>query len=256
VAGNLIFELERKMIRFRKMLSIPLVLLLVSPLASAHGIWFAQRAGELALVYGDGAKDDPIVPKADKIGNLRAFDDQGKSLAVGLVKTDHLLLIDAEGDPAMLGATLDNGYFSQQADGKWKKTPKSATPNVKKSGRYYKSAIHQTRDLARAVQPLADQPLQIMPVESRLPLKKGESMALRVLFNGKPLAGLKLATDFVNDPDHQSAVTDAQGMVTIKVPNQGLNVIYATHEVPATTEDADIVQHAATFSFLLKPLAH
>lgn len=244
------------MIRFRKTLGVLLVLLLVSPLANAHGIWFAQRAGELALVYGDGAQDDPIVPKADKIGNLKAFDENGQPLAADLVKTDHLLLLDVEGDPAMLSATLDNGYFSQRADGKWKNTAKSATPNVKKSGRYYKSAIHQTRDLARAVQPLADQPLQIMPVEPRLPLKKGESMALRILFNGKPLAGLKLAPDFVNDPDHQSVVTDAQGMVTIKVPNQGLNVIYAIHEVPATTEDADIVQHAATFSFLLKPLAH
>lgn len=244
------------MIRFRKMAGIFLVLVFISPLASAHGIWFAQRAGELALIYGDGAKDDPIVPKADKIKHLRGFNENAQAVPTQLIATEHLLLIDRKTNPAMLSAVLDNGYYSQGADGKWVSKPKSATPGARKSGRYYKYAVHQTRDLSQAFPPQADQPLQILPVEAGLPKKKGESMTLRVLFNGKPLAGLKLAPDFVNDPDHQSITTDANGMVRIKVPNQGLNVIYATHEVPASGEDADIVQHAATFSFVLKPLAH
>lgn len=228
----------------------------LAPAAHAHGIWFAQRAGELALVYGDGAEEGAIVPKLDRIGGVQAVDERGQAMPVHLLKTDHLLLVDAEGDPALLGATLDNGYFSQRADGKWKNTPKSQTPNVRKSGRYYKHAIHQTRDLEQAIQPLAGQPLQILPLHPRLPTRKGQILTLRVLFDGKPLAGVKLAPDFVNDPDRQTARSDARGLVRIKVANQGLNVIYATHEVPATTEDADIVQHAASFSFMLRPLAH
>lgn len=244
------------MIRLQKLASALLLLACLSPAANAHGIWFAQRAGKLALVYGDGAEDGPIVPKADKISQLQALDANGQPLPMLLTKTEYLLLVDTRDAPALLGATLDNGYYSQQRDGKWVNAAKSATPDAIKSGRYYKHAIHQSGDLNQAVQPLADQPLQILPVEPQLPRKKGEIMALRVLFNGKPLAGLRLAPDFANDPDNRSVKTDSQGIVRIKVPNQGLNVIYATHEAPASTEDADIVQHAATFSFLLKPLDH
>lgn len=236
--------------------AILIAALSLTPSAHAHGIWFAQRAGELALVYGDGAEEGPIVPKFDRVGGVQAVDENGQAIAVQLLKTDHLLLVDADGEPVLLGATLDNGYFSQRADGKWKNTPKSQTPNVRKSGRYYKHAIHQVRDLAQAIQPLAGQALQILPVSPRLPTRKGEMMTLRVLLDGKPLAGLKLAPDFVNNPEQRTAPTNARGIVRIKVANQGLNVIYATHEVPATTEDADIVQHAASFSFLLKPPAH
>jgi nickel transport protein len=32
----------------------------IAPLVHAHGIWFAQRSGELALIYGHGADDQAL----------------------------------------------------------------------------------------------------------------------------------------------------------------------------------------------------
>lgn len=229
--------------------------LVFSPSASAHGIWFAQRAGELAMIYGDGGKDDPIVAKFDRIRPLTGYDAAGQPVPSQLIKTDHLLLVDRTANPAVVAGVLDNGYYTQDSDGKWLAKSRSEVANARKSGRYIKLAIHQTRDLSAPLNVLPDHPLQILPVRPTLPQQKGDAITLRVLFNGKPLAGAKVTPDFANDPDGLTVSTDRHGKVRLKVANHGLNVIYVKHETPAVGEDADLVQYAASFSFLLMPKA-
>lgn len=225
----------------------------LSTTANAHGIWFAQRAGELAMIYGDGGKDDPIIPKIDKIKHVTGYDASGQPVPSPLVKTDYLLLVDRSANPSVVTAILDNGYYTQDSNGKWVAKGKSEVANATKSGRYFKLAIHQITDLEKPLSALPNHPLQITPIQARLPKQKGDAITLRVLFNGKPIAGIKVSPDFANDPDGPQLKTDRDGLVRLKVPNQGLNVIYAKHEVSAVGEDANIVQYAASFSFLLKP---
>ncbi len=223
--------------------------------ASAHGLWFAQRAGELAMIYGDGGKDDPIVAKFDRIRRLSGYDAAGRPVPSQLIKTDYLLLVDRAANPAVVAGILDNGYYTQGSDGKWLAKSKSEVANARKSGHYIKLAVHQTRDLSAPLNALPDHPLQILPVRPTLPRQKGDAIALRVLFNGKPLAGAKVTPNFANDPDGMTVTADRRGLVKLKVANHGLNVIYAKHEVPASGEDIDLVQYAASFSFLLMPKA-
>lgn len=229
--------------------------LVFSPSACAHGIWFAQRAGELAMIYGDGGKDDPIVAKSDRVRLLSCYDVAGQPVPSQLIKTDYLLLVDRTANPSIVAGVLDNGYYTQGSDGKWQAKSKSEVANAKKSGHYIKLAIHQTRDLTVPLNALPNHPLQILPVRPNLPRQKGDAITLRVLFNGKPLAGAKVTPDFANDPDGMTVTADHRGLVKLKVANHGLNVIYAKHEVPASGEDADLVQYAASFSFLLMPKA-
>lgn len=82
----------------------------------------------------------------------------------------------------------------------------------------------------------------------------GDSLTLRTLFQGKPLAGAAVLADFVNDPDATPLRTDKDGTVTLKVRNQGLNVISVVHETPTDKPaDTDKVQHRSTLSFVLAP---
>ncbi len=46
----------------------------------AHGIWFAERSGELALVYGEGAEDDAIVSRAANVTGIAAYDAKGAAV--------------------------------------------------------------------------------------------------------------------------------------------------------------------------------
>ena len=77
-------------------------------------------------------------------------------------------------------------------------------------------------------------------------------LKLRVLYQGKPVGGARVLSDWVNDPDEKGATSAKDGTVTIKVRNQGLNVIVAVFksppEDPAKTND---VENLASLSFVL-----
>lgn len=97
---------------------------------------------------------------------------------------------------------------------------------------------------------LPGQVLQIASVTTALPTRQGQSLKMLALFNGRPIAAVKVLTDFVNDPEAKPLLTATDGTVTVKVRNQGLNVIFASHEVSAgASEDADVIQYTATLSF-------
>jgi uncharacterized GH25 family protein len=77
-------------------------------------------------------------------------------------------------------------------------------------------------------------------------------LRLRVLYEGKPVAGALVLGDFVNDPDAKPIESGADGSVVLKVRNQGLNVITAQLATPP--EDpvkTDKVEHLASLSFVL-----
>lgn len=80
----------------------------------------------------------------------------------------------------------------------------------------------------------------------------GESIKLRVLYKGQPVAGARVLWDFVNDPDGKPVLTAADGTVTIKVRNQGLNVVTAIFNSPASEPNkTNTDEHLATLSFVL-----
>ena len=87
--------------------------------ASAHGVWMAQRSGEMAVVYGHGAEDLDMIRRFERIREVSAFDASGAAVKSGVRKTDHLVLFDLASKPSVLALVLDNGFWSRQADGKW-----------------------------------------------------------------------------------------------------------------------------------------
>ncbi len=87
------------------------------------------------------------------------------------------------------------------ADGKEVNQRNRAVPGARSSGHYMKYAVHLRGHLDRPVGPLPGQVLQLTPTAARLPGRMGDSITLVALFQGKPLAGAQVVTDFVNDPE-------------------------------------------------------
>jgi nickel transport protein len=218
----------------------------------AHGIWFAQRATQLALIYGVGADDLDSVKRLPLIKSMAGYDADWKPVETSLRVAGPLLLVDSESDPAVVAAVLDNGIWSKTPDGEWLKKGKDEVKNATVSEHTFKYAVHIRAPLSTAVPPLAGQTLQIVPVEPKLPDQMGQPLKLRVLFQGKPVAGARVLSDFVNDPDGKPVKTAADGGVTINVRNQGLNVIVAILDSPSDEPaKADKIEHCATLSFVL-----
>jgi len=218
----------------------------------AHGIWFAQRSGELALIFGEGSDDEATVHRLPGVRDLGAWDASGTKVATKLVPADRLLLVDVQQKPAVVACALDNGLWTVGPDNQEVNKGKSQVPGARSSGYYMKYAVRVLGDLKTPLGALAGQTLQLTPVTAALPKRIGETVKLRALYQGKPLAGAAVTADFVNEPSGMPLRTDKDGTVTLKVRNQGLNVISVVHEVkPDAGVDADKIQHRATLSFVL-----
>ena len=105
-------------------LSISVVLAAVTlmPLANnanAHGIWFAERSDQLAVIYGVGADDLDMVKRLPKITNISAYDVMQQPVETSLRASEFLVVVNTDEHPAVVAAVLDNGYWSKTPDGEW-----------------------------------------------------------------------------------------------------------------------------------------
>lgn len=217
----------------------------------AHGIWIAQRSNLLAIIYGVGADDLDMIKRISKVKSVTAYDENGKEVPTKLTANGPLATVDIDSQPAIIAAVLDNGPWSKTADGKWHNKGKDEVPDAKVSEHTWKYAVHLRKELT-AVPVLPGQTLQIVPVKAPLPVKMGEVVKVRVLYQGKPVAGAKVLADFVNDPDQKPLKTGKDGTVSVKVRNQGLNVLAAIYDAPPAEPAKTFKdEHLATLTFVL-----
>lgn len=220
--------------------------------AHAHGIWFAERSNQLALVYGLGADDLDVIKREPKIKSVTAYDEHGKEVSTRLTASGPLLVVNTDNQPAIVAGVMDNGLWSKTADGKWCNKGKDEVPSAMLSMHTFKYAVHLRRPVQGALPLLPGQKLQIVPVGNHLPDRLGQPLTVRVLYDGKPVPGAEVQPDLLNDPDSEPMKTGADGAVTIKVRNQGLNVVVAKFDSPPSEPaKSDSDEHEATLSFVL-----
>lgn len=237
--------------RIRLIAAAALSLATVVP-AWAHGIWFAQRSGRLAVVYGEGAEDVDVHRRLDRLRLVGAIDAAGSPVAVRLQPSDPMVFVDSDKPVAIVTATMDNGFWSRAPSGKWVAKAKDEVPGASAGGRYLKYATHLHVLPEAELKPQAGLAFQIVPVGAAFPRRKDERLTVQVLYGGKPVAGARVWQDMVTDPDGAAVTTDADGRASITVRNRGLNVVKA--EYSTSFDDpakADLTEHVATLSFML-----
>jgi nickel transport protein len=226
-----------------------------STVAHAHGIWFAQRSTQLALMYGVGADDLDMVKRFPNITSTTAYGPDGKAVPTSLYVDGRLVLVSTEHQPSVVASVLENGMWCKTPDGKWHKKGKDEVPDAVLSQRTIKYTVHIRGPLTAPIGPLPGHTLQIVPVSATLPAMMGEPIKLRVLLNGKPVAGARVMHDFLNDPDGKPVLSGADGTITLKVRNQGLNVIMAVIDAPTDQPTKyNHLEHSASLSFVLPHL--
>lgn len=223
--------------------------------AQAHGIWFAQRATQTALIYGVGADDLDMVKRLPLITGTYGYDADWQPVATKLRAAGAIVVVDSDAPTVAVAAVMDNGTWARTPDGKWHKAGRDTVPNAEVAEKTMKYAVYLTGVPNAPVPVLPEQVLQVVPVEKTIPQKLGDKLKLRVLFNGKPVKGAAVQHDYVNDPDQVPVKTDANGIATIKIRNQGLNVVAATFKGPADDpKKVDHIEYRATLSFVLPHL--
>jgi hypothetical protein len=214
---------------------------------SAHGIWTAERRGNIEVIYGDGAAEDAYDPK--KVSGAWASDLRGARIPVTVKQLEDHVRLEPVEPPAVLSVALDNGYWTQAPDKKWLNVGETKVPDALDSGRYYKYTLAVLEEGAK-LPPLDKLKLVIVPQRDPMSVEVGEELEVQVLVDGKPASNVELIADFVNAPEEVSAKTDAQGKAKITVRSHGLNVIAASTTVPSEDPDARVRGMFSSLSFI------
>jgi uncharacterized GH25 family protein len=223
--------------------------------AQAHGIWFAQRARQVALIYGVGADDLDAVSRLDKLTSVTGYDENWQPVPTTLRVAGAIPVVDSEGPVAAVAAAMNYGVWTKTPDGVWHNAGLDEFPDAVVSERTMKYAVHLTQMPTSPVPLMEGHTLQLVPVSPAIPQLAGQPIVVRAFYEGQPLAGARIQSDYVNDPDQAPVLTDAYGYAVIPVRNQGLNVLIAVYVGPSD-EPARYahVEHRATLSFVLPHL--
>src|SRR3981081_2467585 len=141
--------------------------------AHAHGIWFAQRATQLALLYGIGSDDLDAVKRLPLVHSIACYDVHWKPIPTNLRVSGPLLLVDSDSQPTVVAAVLFNGIWSKTPEGEWLKKGRDEVPNATTSEKNYKYAVRIVGPLSTPIPALPGQTLQIVPIDATLPVLMG-----------------------------------------------------------------------------------
>ena len=221
---------------FLRTLHAGAVMVFLAPaVAGAHGIWIAERHGTQAVVYGHGASDE-------------AYDPQ--KLKTVTAQEDHALL-GVPGNAVVVSSVFDNGFWAEGPDGKWVNKPKSEVPGAKQSSQSRKFAVAILDHLRKKPEPQG-LPFEIVPLIDPTILEAGNELPVQVLVDGKPVEGVEVAADYVNDSHAAPVKTDAEGIARIRIRNAGLNVVGAAYSSPLSdSKEADKLSYFTTLTFNL-----
>lgn len=215
----------------KTVLALSLLGTLVIGQASAHGLWTEQRRGNIEVIYGEGAEDNAFKP--EKISGAWAYDAAGKMIPVTVERLSDHARLKPLSEPAVISVALNNGMWSQTADKKWKNEGRTKVPGAVKALQTFKYSLAINKPDAK-LPALDNLKFVIVPQVDPLSVGPGKPLPVKVLINGKPAPGIKLIGDFRGLPEVVSAETDAQGLASVVVRNEGLNIIAAETLAPVT----------------------
>jgi len=184
--------------------------------AFAHSFWIEARRGHFEGVFGHESSVEGYPSKS--LTESWAWDEQGNAIQVDVQRLDdHARLVPRE-PPAVLVAALDGQFFSRtEGEG----------VNLKYGITVLKPKAKLNLETAKDIR------MVLLPEVDPLSVGAGNALPIRVLVDGKPVAGVKLSQDYrglgTRSGSGDSPPTDKDGRTRIVVRNPGWNVIAGFH---------------------------
>jgi nickel transport protein len=219
------------MVPMNRFVPIAVVMACLTSAAGAHTVWL-EPAGNSDSDYrvmfgGHAGKKETYKP--EKLKSVDATDAKGNALKISRDVTADGVLLHVNGTPAIITMHFDNGIHSRGDSGPSVEKPMNEVPGAKRATyavKYHKTIVAWS---PRVTKPL-DQPFEVIPLEGSQP-RAGQPMKVRVLQQGKPVAGVKLGRG--EEGSAADPVTDADG-VAVFIPAAGFNKLWAGKRTPVS----------------------
>lgn len=209
---------------------------------SAHDYWIERHGREYSVVFGHGKHREDVDPA--KIKTIRAFDSQGKAVAVSREKKEKAVVLKPAEQPSIMAVEIDNGYWSKTIYG-WKNLPKRQASRVVEANRsfnYSKTILSWSEAAQRSLDGFM---IDMTPLKNPFQMKAGEKLPVRVLFMGKPL----VKAEVIGGDHEKVAETDKDGIAQVPL-TKGDQLFTISHKDPLKGDpDADYRSITSTLSF-------
>jgi nickel transport protein len=228
---------------------VPLLLacLVCFPAAvSAHDLWVEPEAGGYQVLYGhhpqvshEGARQIPYA--AEGVRSVICLDAAGGRRAVKIGSGSP---VRVEGDCPVLFVMTSSGYWTRTTAGT-KNIKKTEAASPLGAWQSFESVKHLSGWGPAAANPVGT-PLEIVPAGDPLALRDGDKLSVRVLADGKPVAGAIVLYD-----GKVRGETGADGAVNVRIRHGGMQLIQASVRTPSPGPEADEVVHTTALTFTL-----
>lgn len=199
--------------------------------AVAHTVWLqpvAKGAGDYQVYFGGHAgKLETYQP--EKLKKVDALDKSGKSLPVSRKVTADGVQLHVDGSPSMIAMHFDNGIHTRPPTGPTVERPMNEVAGATRATyavKYHKTVV----DWSPLVTKVIGQPFEVVPLSAQEPAAD-QPFRVRVLQDGKPLAGVKLGRG--EEGTAADPVTDADGVAAF-MPKSGFNRLWAGKRIAVT----------------------
>ena len=224
-----------------RLLAMAAIVMAAPGLASAHDFWVERDAGAFVVRYGHRG-GEVLAIDAGKVKAIRCGDRSGavKDALSSASFGPKEVKVSARCD--VLSAFHHGGFYSLTPDGEVNLPRNKAESAVK---------AWESRQFAKWVEvgsPLAAKPLgddlEIVPASDLAGRKVGDKVTLKVLSQGKPVAGAIIAID------HKPlGETDSAGETRIRLRSSGVESVSASVRRPLKTAEADDLVLEASLTF-------
>jgi nickel transport protein len=232
---------------------------------SAHDIWLTLNgdAGSRRAVINYGHPDDRPPAFADKVVDLFEIKSGGKTsllneLTPAVINGTFVVETKPfEDDGHVLLATqYDNGYWVKTKDGLYRNATKRLVPDAVE-GLWSSKFAKTITGPGSPWQTVLGHDLELVPLSDPAEVIPGQSLKLRVLFHGKPLAGGEIergdGVTAVPEKDIPRFVTDADVVATVPIVKDGAHLLVIDYRVSpsATPDQANTDLYTATLRFIV-----
>lgn len=213
--------------------------------AQAHDAWSETRGAGYVVVFGHDGKLEDYVPA--KVKALAAVDAGGAPLRIVQASAPGGVTFTVAGKPALVTLDYDNGFWTKTTEGQ-KNLPKNEVVGALGASHAVKfgKTVYAWGPAATTAH---GQELELVPLSARAPVA-GKPMEVRVMWQGKPLAGATI-TRVIGGPE-VSVRSDASGKAALPVV-AGKQVLSVSHKQDLRDDPrADVLSASANLVFVVQ----
>ena len=238
-----------------------LVTVLSAPIAWGHDFWiepsaFTPAPGQRVAVrlrVGEHFRGDPVPRDPSRIERFAAVGPSGEARVAGVANSEpagfmtfgspglHLLVYDSNHASVELGGEKFEEYLKMEGleavSTQRAKRGQTADPVKEVYSRCAKSLVAVGGGAGPGFDRTLGLPLELVPEANPYTLQGGGELPVRLLYEGKPLAGALVMALQKDRPEPKLSVrSDAKGRVRLRLDRPGVWLVKAVHMVPAAKE--------------------